>query len=757
MLDGVQLKIDGTATLLVTNDIKIASTAKLSITTDAQLVHRNPNSVNVYVEVERKTRKINKFDYTYFCSPVQGQVLNQIANPLVHVPPFYMPPLSDKYLRHFGNWIYIPENDIMGSSPGNPEVGPGTGYIIRGPQSFTTPDYWFTKFSGNANNGDINVTLATGTAYTPCTADIHSPNLIGNPYPAAIDADTFLTNPTNAANLGGALYFWTHNTEVNPSAGVFDYTINDYVVYNILGGIGTGKVTGDLIYAPSGYNRPTGKIGSCQAFFVNGSGTAAFTNDMQDTSILTTNQQFYRHAQSNTTNMIPPISKSRIWLSLSSSSGTYKEILVGYVPATPNVPVATNGYEKAYDTNTYSATATQFYSNINSSSLCPKLVIQGRALGTSFNTDDVIPLGFSGPAGNYTIKAETFDGLFGSQMFWLKQTVGTTVTFHDIRTTGYPFTTTTVTTDDTTRFQIVFKSDAYTTQLVNNNCNITLADLNDLLFCIQVPGASGYIFEVTEVANPANVRTITRTVSSFSFQILPGITPLSTQYSVRVSPIVGGLSQGFGPACLITTQALPPTTVIGASACTTSNKIWDTFYITQVGAIGGVTPSRYRVTVYNHNTLVTSVLYLTLPASSFQLQNPGFSQGTTIAPNYIYSISVAYEWNGNWQAEGPICTHTKASSISNRHAFDANQGAETFEVKAYPNPFANNFKLDINTSGDEKVELAVYDMLGRQIEARVMTVSDSYNQEIGNDYASGVYNLVIKQNENVKTIRVMKR
>jgi hypothetical protein len=131
-------------------------------------------------------------------------------------------------------------------------------------------------------------------------------------------------------------------------------------------------------------------------------------------------------------------------------------------------------------------------------------------------------------------------------MFWLKQTVGTTVTFHDIRTTGYPFTTTTVTTDDTTRFQIVFKSDAYTTQLVNNNCNITLADLNDLLFCIQVPGASGYIFEVTEVANPANVRTITRTVSSFSFQILPGITPLSTQYSVRVSPIVGGLSQGFG-------------------------------------------------------------------------------------------------------------------------------------------------------------------------------------------------------------------
>jgi len=506
--DSVQLKIDENAVLMVTNDMLVAPTAKLHITSNAQMIHKNPHALNPLATIDRNTRAVSKFDYTYFCSPVSGQVLNDITNPDQASGLGFLPPLSDKYLRHYGSWIYVNETDVMGYDPLFPEVGPGTGYIIRGPQSFNSPEVWQTRFIGSPNNGNINVSLSTGTSYTACTSDIYSPNLIGNPYPSAIDADTFLSNSTNVANLGGALYFWTHNTGLNPP-GVLDYTINDYVVYNLLGGIGTGKVVNDPIYAPSGYNRPTGKIASCQAFFVNGSGTAAFTNDMQDTSIATNDQQFYRHANanSNTTSMIPPIDKSRIWLSL-SSSGTYKEILVGYVPATANVPLATNGYEMAYDTNTYSTvTSTNFYSNINASSACPKLVIQGRALGANFNTDDVITLGLTASAGiSYTIKAETFDGLFATnQMFWLRETVGSTITYHDIRTTGYTFTPSVTLSDNTSRFAIVFKSDLYTTQLNTANCNITLTDLNNSLFCGQISGATGYIFEVTEVANPANI------------------------------------------------------------------------------------------------------------------------------------------------------------------------------------------------------------------------------------------------------------
>lgn len=753
--DGVQLKIDGNATLIVTNDMKVAPTAKLSIMANAQLVHKNPNSLPASVDIYRKTRPVNKFDYTYFCSPVQGQILNQITDPdFIANTPGFLPPLSDKYLRYFGGWIYVPETDIMGDPASGTGIGAGTGYIIRGPQSFTAPQVWQTKFIGEPNNGNISVALATGTAYTACTSDIYSPNLIGNPYPSAIDADTFLTNPTNVANLGGALYFWTHNTGLNPP-GVLDYTINDYVVYNLLGGIGTGKVQNDLIYAPSGYNRPTGKIASCQSFFVNGSGTAAFNNDMFDTTILPENQQFYRH--SNATSMIPPISKSRIWLSLSSSS-TYKEILVGYVPNTPNVPLATNGYEKAYDTNVYSTvTSTNFYSNINMSSSCPKLVIQGRALGASFNTDDVIPLGFSGSAGTaYTIKAETFDGLFGSQMFWLKETVGTTITYRDIRTAGYTFTPTVTVTDDTTRFQIVFKSNAYTTQLNAIHCGTTLTDLNDSLYCGQIAGATGYVFEVTEVANPSNVRTITRNVNSFSMQMLSGTTTLSTQYSVRVSPIVNGFSQGFGLACTITTQGLPPTTKIAPAYCnTSSSSVWYTHYIQQVNGIGGVIPTRYRVEVVNNSAtpIITSYLDLVWPSSSFQLKSAPFLPTITGSVGTTYTIRVAYEWNGSWQAYGLPCNYTTLVALPRY----SQSSVSIFEANAYPNPFTNNFKIDLNTSGEEKVSIKAYDMLGRMVETREAKIADFDSQEIGSQFASGIYNIIIAQGENVKTIRVIKR
>jgi hypothetical protein len=61
--------------------------------------------------------------------------------------------------------------------------------------------------------------------------------------------------------------------------------------------------------------------------------------------------------------------------------------------------------------------------------------------------------------------------------------------------------------------------------------------------------------------------------------------------------------------------------------------------------------------------------------------------------------------------------------------------------KAYPNPFANNFLIDVTTQSNSSVSIKVYDMLGRLVD----------------QYPSGVYNVVISQDEIVKTLRVVKR
>ena len=48
-------------------------------------------------------------------------------------------------------------------------------------------------------------------------------------------------------------------------------------------------------------------------------------------------------------------------------------------------------------------------------------------------------------------------------------------------------------------------------------------------------------------------------------------------------------------------------------------------------------------------------------------------------------------------------------------------------------------------------------MLGRQIESRSINISNLDTQEIGENYTSGVYNVIVKQGDNIKTLRMIKR
>lgn len=70
----------------------------------------------------------------------------------------------------------------------------GKGYIIRGPQSYVGDGYpktYEASFTGIPNNGDFTAAIGnTGTV-----------NLIGNPYPSALDAESFLTVNTGIGHF----------------------------------------------------------------------------------------------------------------------------------------------------------------------------------------------------------------------------------------------------------------------------------------------------------------------------------------------------------------------------------------------------------------------------------------------------------------------------------------------------------------------------------------------------------------------------
>jgi hypothetical protein len=80
--------------------------------------------------------------------------------------------------------------------------------------------------------------------------------------------------------------------------------------------------------------------------------------------------------------------------------------------------------------------------------------------------------------------------------------------------------------------------------------------------------------------------------------------------------------------------------------------------------------------------------------------------------------------------------------------------ANEFSVVAYPNPSSDVFTLDVQSSSKGATGVQVYDMTGRLIENRQVN-SDSV--EVGRNYASGIYNVIVNQGANVKTLRVIKQ
>jgi hypothetical protein len=65
--------------------------------------------------------------------------------------------------------------------------------------------------------------------------------------------------------------------------------------------------------------------------------------------------------------------------------------------------------------------------------------------------------------------------------------------------------------------------------------------------------------------------------------------------------------------------------------------------------------------------------------------------------------------------------------------------------------------LDVKTNSEASIQVRVYDMIGKLVEDKMINASDIQNFELGSQYPSGVYNVIVSQESNTKTLRVIKR
>jgi hypothetical protein len=82
---------------------------------------------------------------------------------------------------------------------------------------------------------------------------------------------------------------------------------------------------------------------------------------------------------------------------------------------------------------------------------------------------------------------------------------------------------------------------------------------------------------------------------------------------------------------------------------------------------------------------------------------------------------------------------------------------DKFNVVSSPNPFISNFSLNLTTSSQELVQIKVFDMLGKLVEEQEVKPIDVSALKIGtSNYPSGVYNVIVTQGAEKKTLRVIK-
>ena len=80
-----------------------------------------------------------------------------------------------------------------------------------------------------------------------------------------------------------------------------------------------------------------------------------------------------------------------------------------------------------------------------------------------------------------------------------------------------------------------------------------------------------------------------------------------------------------------------------------------------------------------------------------------------------------------------------------------------YNVILYPNPTVSSFSLNVVSDSLDTIEVSVYDIQGRNIENKTFSKEDINSISIGESLPTGIYNVIVKQGENIKSQRLIKK
>lgn len=508
------LNIDDNTFVQVENELNVDTGSSITVQPYGAFVQNNDasvNNINGDITVIKTTSDLNAwYEYTYWSSPVSGERIDtglfesQTSRRFVYNAQNFL----DETQETNNNNASLPGQDDIDDNgddwvwvDGITTMAPGVGYAATHKESlfigppFSSPPYQFDyTFEGPFNNGLINVPVYRNDS----ELNDNNWNLIGNPYPSAIDADLFLAansaidasvTTTTGSTLDGAIFIWSQNTAPSETANGnegLNFADGDYAIINGMGEVPGGD--GDTPYIIASDIRA---IPSGQAFFVsmsNGATASSVSGDIYTANVVFNNSmrvfgvddnsKFFK----NTSSKNKLNESNKISIKLISDNGVFNQILIGYTDK------ATDNYDGMYYDavkNLSSNTSAALYSLIDG--VDKKFAIQGKA-NNSLNTDEVVKLGFKTTidvATIYTLSIAQLEGDFiSNNTIYLKDKL--TNTIHNLSNDDYSFTSEVGEFNE--RFEIAFNAaslsnDAFA--LNNNAVKIVQLDNNNVKFTTE--------------------------------------------------------------------------------------------------------------------------------------------------------------------------------------------------------------------------------------------------------------------------------
>ena len=493
----IDLEADAQLVQTVDSDLDIASAGRLKRWQEGKSDVFSYNYWSSPVGIENTTSNNNTFNLGML-QDAAGFI--NITGTGVRTPPVTSPTtISGRWLHTFSNGVaYADWFRIDGTSP----IEPGLGWTQKGAGSVGDQEY---LFEGKPNNGSINIT-AIDTDGDPA-ADLTT-SLLGNPYPSAIDARTFIDD--NASVIDGAVYLWDQ------------FGSTDHILANYEGGyatitkMATVKATQIAGSGALGNNtvlnavEPTFFLPVSQGFFVTltDNGTLNFNNGQRVFKQESLGESLFVSAPGSPQ---PTADRSDyqegsidlLRLELEGDNGASKEIVLGFAD------YLTDGLDYGYDGVMFETLRdTDMYTSYNGKNFVIRSFDQ-------ITASKVVPLTVHGISTvNYKISAKEIANMSTSQELYLRD--NETNTYHDLRNGEYYFT---LGADgkNSSRFEIVFEQrtlglDDETLEQIdiyylNNDGKIYVDHLQESVNAMSVFDLSGkllFSFRESELTNIQN-------------------------------------------------------------------------------------------------------------------------------------------------------------------------------------------------------------------------------------------------------------